>query len=420
MARRVRRPVPLYAPTASGVAMIDSMPGINQTNWQVFKQFVPAAPAASSTTKVGGQNVPIGILPIIAPFYIDSYNYVGNLDYVASDKNQFRFRLVGNNQRSIDNMATVPEFFSNNPVNSYVVSLSHLHDFSPTMFNEARFAYTRYYSDFPVGAFNFPGLDQFPNLTFTTDLNLQLGPDPNAPQSTSINTYTFNDNLSKIIGRHTLKFGYDVRRVIAPQFFVQRVRGDYGYTSLGRYLFDQVPDDIGERSFGASAFWGNLWSHYAYVNDDFRIRTNLTLNLGLRYEYVGVPAGNTTQSLNSVASVPGAIEFRAPTAQKANWAPRVGPGMESPGQRLADSARGLRNCVRSGLSESWHSVTAAAVLHYLRCGPEQQCVRLSGRRRVNCSVPVGDDFGRRRCARFDISFCARSKTSILDQLDDWC
>jgi hypothetical protein len=314
----------VYAPTASGVAMIDSMPGINQTNWQVFKQFVPAAPAASSTTKVGGQNVPIGILPIIAPFYIDSYNYVGNLDYVASDKNQFRFRLVGNNQRSIDNMATLPEFFSNNPVNSYVVSLSHLHDFSPTMFNEARFAYTRYFSDFPVGAFNYPGLDQFPNLTFTTDLNLQLGPDPNAPQSTSINTYTFNDNLSKIIGRHTLKFGYDVRRVIAPQFFVQRVRGDYGYTSLGRYLFDQVPDDIGERSFGASAFWGNLWSHYAYVNDDFRIRTNLTLNLGLRYEYVGVPAGNTTQSLNSVASVPGAIDFRAPSAQKANWAPRVG------------------------------------------------------------------------------------------------
>jgi hypothetical protein len=209
-------------------------------------------------------------------------------------------------------------------VNFYVVSLSNLHDFSPVMFNEARLSYTRYFSDFPVGDFAFPGLNQFPNLSFNTDLNLQLGPDPNAPQSTVINTYTFNDNLSRIIGRHTLKFGYDVRRVIAPQFFVQRVRGDYEYTTLGRNLFDQVPDDIGERSFGASAFWGNLWSHYAYANDDFRIRANLTLNLGLRYEYVGVPAGNTTQALNSVASVPGVIDFRAPTAQKTNWAPRVG------------------------------------------------------------------------------------------------
>jgi hypothetical protein len=314
----------IYAPTAAGAAMIDAMPGISQTNWQVFKQYVPAAPVASRTTNVGGVDIPIGILPIIAPFYINSYNYVGNLDYVATDKDQFRFRLVGNNQRSIDNMATLPAFFSNSPVNAYVVSLSYLHNFSPTLLNEARFAYSRYFSAYPVGNYSFPGLDQFPNLQFDTDLNLQLGPDPNAPQSTVINTYTLTDNLSKTVGRHTLKFGYDLRRVIAPQFFVQRVRGDYEYTTLDRYLFDQVPDDLGERSFGASAFWGNLWSHYAYANDDFRIRRNLTLNLGLRYEFVGVPAGNESQALNAAASVPGLIGFQTPTAQKTNWAPRLG------------------------------------------------------------------------------------------------
>ena len=338
----------VYAPTAQGVAMIDSMPGVSQTNWQIFKQYVPAAPTSSTTTKVAGQEIPIGILPIIAPFYIDSYNYVGNVDYVSSEKDQFRFRFVGNNQRSIDNMATLPAFFSNNPVNSYVASLSNLHNFSSTMFNEARLSYTRYFSDFPVGNFAFPGLDQFPNLAFTTDLNLQVGPDPNAPQSTVINTYTFNDNFSRVIGRHTLKFGYDVRRVIAPQFFVQRVRGDYQYTTLDRYLFDQVPNDVGERSFGASAFWGNLWSHYAYANDDFRIRPNLTLNLGLRYEYVGVPAGDTTQDLNSAASVPGVIEFRSPTAQKTNWAPRAG---------LAWSPRGSDSLtVRAGFGIAYDQV----------------------------------------------------------------
>lgn len=314
----------VYAPTADGFAAIDAMPGISQTNWGVFKQFVPAAPVASATTKVGGQDIPIGILPIIAPFYINSYDYVANVDYAASDKDQFRFRLVGNNQRSIDNTATLPAFFSNSPVNSYVVSLSNVHNFSPAIINEARFAYTRYFSDYPAGNTAFPGLDQFPNLSFNNDLNLQLGPDPNAPQSTSINTYTLNDNFTRIAGRHTVKLGYDVRHVIAPQFFVQRVRGDYEYTTLGQYLFDQVPDVLGERSFGASAYWGNLWSHYFFANDEFRVRSNLTLNLGLRYEYVGVPAGNATQSLNSVASVPGVIDFHTPTAQKTNWAPRVG------------------------------------------------------------------------------------------------
>jgi hypothetical protein len=314
----------VYAPTANGMAMIDQIPGISQTNWNVFKQYVPAAPTASDTTLVAGRAIPIGILPIVAPSYINSYNYLANLDYNQSSRDQWRYRFVGNNQRSIDSMATLPAFFSNSPANSYLTSLSELHTFSPTLINEARVAYTRYFADYPVGNFQFPGLNQFPNLAFTQDLNLQLGPDPNAPQSTAINTYTLNDNLTRIQGRHTLKFGYDLRRVVAPQFFVQRVRGDYEYTTLSRYLFDQVPNDVGERSFGASAYWGNLWSHYAYVNDDFKLRPNLTLNLGLRYEFVGVPAGNQTQALNSVASVPGVIDFHSPTAQKNNWAPRIG------------------------------------------------------------------------------------------------
>ena len=168
------------------------------------------------------------------------------------------------------------------------------------MFNEARLSYTRYFSDFPVGGFTFPGLNQFPNLAFNTDLNLQLGPDPNAPQSTVINTYTFNDNLSKIIGRHTLKFGYDVRRVIAPQFFVQRVRGDYQYTTFGRYLFDQVPDESANAASEPPHSGATCRRITLMRMTTFRIRPNLTLNLGLRYEYVGVPAGNTTQALNQL------------------------------------------------------------------------------------------------------------------------
>lgn len=314
----------ISGPTAGGLATLSSIPGISQTNFDIFKQYVPVAPVADGTTTVAGRPVAIGTLPIIAPFYINSYNYLANLDYNLTDKDQVRVRFVGNNQRSIDNAATLPAFFSGSPADSYVGSVSYFRSFTPTLLNEARVAYTRFFQDIPVGDFKFPGLDMFPNIAITTDLNLQIGPDPNAPQSTIINTYTLVDNMTRIWGRHTLKFGYDGRRVIAPQFFVQRVRGDYGYTTLERYLLDQVPDDIGERSFGASAFWGNLWSHYAYLNDDFKLRPNFTLNLGLRYEYVGVPSGSETQSLNSSASVPGLIDIRAPKAQKANWAPRIG------------------------------------------------------------------------------------------------
>jgi hypothetical protein len=326
-------------PTAAGLQMLDQIPGVSRTNLDVFKQYVPVASAATGFVSVGGRDIPTGPLEIVAPFFINDYNYLGSLDWNISDKDSLRFRFVGNNQRAIDNSATLPAFFANSPTNSYVTSVSYFRNFSPTLLNETRAAYTRYFNDTPVGGQSFPGLNQFPNLQITNELNLQIGPNPNGPQSTVINAYTLVDNMTKILGRHTLKFGYDGRRVIAPQFFVQRVRGDYNYTTLERYLLDLQPDDVGERSFGASAFWGNLWSHYAYFNDDFKVSKNFTLNLGIRWEYVGVPGGSKSQSLNSVASVPGVIEFREPKAQKTNWAPRFGFAW-SPGNSGTTSIRG--------------------------------------------------------------------------------
>ena len=78
---------------------------------------------------------------------------------------------------------------------------------------------------FQLEASHFSGLNQFPNLAFNTDFK-SSGARSNAPQSTVINTYTFNDNLRDGHSlAHAEVAGYNIRRVIAPQFFVQRVRG---------------------------------------------------------------------------------------------------------------------------------------------------------------------------------------------------
>ena len=316
-------------PTAAGYSMLDSLASsdsrMSRTNYDVFKQYVMAAPTATTTTSVAGRDIPVGTLPIVAPNYQNSYYYLGSVDYNISNKDQLRGRFIGGNVRAINNVANLPAFFTNQPSDSYLGAATWFHNFTPNTLNEARVAYSRFVQTVPSGSFAFPGLDAFPNLQIEQDLNLQLGPDPNSPQGTIINSYQVADNFSWTKGRHTFKFGYDGRRIIAPQSFVQRARGDYGYTNLERYLFDQVPDGSAqERSFGISDFWGNLWSHYLYANDDFKIRRNLTLNLGVRWEYVGNPAAAASQALNSGASVPGLIDFHSPTAQMKNWAPRIG------------------------------------------------------------------------------------------------
>jgi hypothetical protein len=60
------------------------------------------------------------------------------------------------------------------------------------------------------------------------------------------------------------------------------VRGDYEYSALNQYLNDFNPDDLSERSLSISPYYGNQVALYFYANDNWRVRPNLTVNLGLR------------------------------------------------------------------------------------------------------------------------------------------
>ena len=71
-------------------------------------------------------------------------------------------------------------------------------------------------------------------------------------------------------------------------------------------------------------YYGNQRIFYAFVQDDWRVRPNVTLNLGIGYSYQEIPLGANFQAANAVASVPGLLEFREPTEQTKNFAPKVG------------------------------------------------------------------------------------------------
>ena len=317
-------PVPVLAPTAAGYSTLNSLPGLSQTNLKILEQYVPAAPTASGNTVVNGSNIPIGILPISGAFYNNFYSVVGSVDYSPWEKDQIRGRIIYNKEDALDNLANLPEFWTTLPQRFYIATASDIHTFTPSLTNEFRVGFNRFSQFYTVGSQKFPGLDMFPNITFDNDLGLQLGPDPNAPQFTIQNNYELTDNVNWTKGNHTFRFGFTGMRYIAPQKFIQRQRGDYDYLNLEEYLTDQIPSDLQERGLGTTPYYGNSWATYLYGTDSWRIRHNLTLDLGLRWERTTVSQSEALQSINSIASVPGLIDFHAPTTANRNFAPRIG------------------------------------------------------------------------------------------------
>jgi hypothetical protein len=314
----------LTAPTEAGFAMLAAIPGLSATNLGVMRKYLPAAPNNDAgTINVAGRIIPVGNLTFPAPNFSKQNHAVTNFDYNQSAATQHRIRFSFTNVSQIDTDANLPAFFALRPNKQRLFSYTLLHNFSSNLINETRVAFRRTSLTIPVPDITFPGLDSFPNITLD-ELGVDIGPNLNAPQGNIENNYQVVNNVTYLAGSHAFKFGGDFRNVISPQRFVQRERGQYEYLHLEEFLFDLRPSEFGERNVGGNTYYGNQKILYAFAQDDYRLRPNLTLNLGVGYSFQSVPLGAKFQAVNSLASVPGLIEFREPKAQTKNFAPKVG------------------------------------------------------------------------------------------------
>jgi hypothetical protein len=361
----------VLAPTSAALQAISTDPHLSATNFGIFKKYVPVAPAGGkcipySTQKIAGEpfnaglynapanggcaagSIDTGAVSISAPAFQNFENFVQSVDYSISDRDQIRGRYLFNKLDQIDTVANLPAFYTIQPYRWHLATVGEYHTFTPTIVNEFRVGFNRYDNTTPAGSFNYPGLDAFPNLVFN-DLGggLNVGPDKNAPQFTIQNFYQGVDNLSWNRGAHDLKFGVEWREYISPQNFTQRQRGDYEYNSTQLFLEDFSPDFFGERSSGSNIYYGNQQAVYWYANDTWKVTRNLSVDLGVRYEYTTLPISESQQSLNSLSNTPSVtvfavnqpLLFNKPQVPKNNWAPRVGFAY-SPGTSGTTSIRG--------------------------------------------------------------------------------
>ena len=188
------------------------------------------------------------------------------------------------------------------PIHDRLFVVSETHVFSPRLVNDFRFGLVHIDNSAinvnPVTVAD-AGIDRptsnltssIYKFTFATS-GFQFGPTPQANQSQTQNNYNFVENLSWVKGAHTLTFGGQYIRVSLNKQFPQVFNGQLFFTntSATETDFANFVGGTPEFSFGGGGVYNHQYrqnNSAVFAQDDWKATANLTLNLGLRTEFLG-------------------------------------------------------------------------------------------------------------------------------------
>jgi hypothetical protein len=308
------------APTAAGLSTLQSMAADSAVS-AALADF-PVAPSNNAgTLQVNGTAIPVGSLAIISPNFQREHDVQFNLDYTRGH-HQFGERFTFNQEKFIlPGSIPLPVWNQDYPINNRKLALTDTWTASNNVVNDLRLQYSYYF----LGLLDHctPGVTCQPDITLG-DLYSGNTTGVADNQHQKQNSYQLKDTLSWVRGRHTFKFGGEYNHFIYPQFFLPRSVGDYAYGTTSDFINDAVPGVRALRDAGSGYFLGTDSLMAGFAQDDFKVSSRLTLNLGLRYEYWTNPVGDKQWALNAISNVPGVINFAPPNTDKNNFAPRVG------------------------------------------------------------------------------------------------
>ena len=292
--------VPISSPTQEGRALLATIPGADSRTLALLNQYIPLPNSgATRTTPVSGVNIPFADYIATLPNSSTSNQAIVRVDRNLSSSDNVFGRYIYNKFESVG--ASNPPGFANDsvfPTHNVVGTWNRV--LSSAMVNELHVSNGRTGGLFPAGSTNPAGNSALPTLNVTSFF--QIGLAVNIPQDRKEQVWQFTDSLSYLRGNHGFKIGADVRRVHLTSFVPFDFRGTYSYQTLAQFVLNTP--------FTVTQAYGDPEPNFKYfetaffAQDDWKVRSNVTLNLGFRYERTGAAQGfysNVKTDNNNVA-----------------------------------------------------------------------------------------------------------------------
>lgn len=312
----------------------------------------PIGAAIAALYPLPNRNV-AGANYVSSPSQFDNQNHFDvRLDHTLSSRDNLFFRYSFVDDKFFDpfggaGFSSLPNYGLNIPSRAQNTTLAETHTFTPSLINEVRIGFNRvsngdYQQNQGVSINHMVGLPELSTNPRDWGLSLisvngfsPLGDEYTSPEHGTTNTYQIGDNATWSRGRHLVKFGFDSRILQQNAYRDVQSRGFIDFTGLliGNALEELL---LGAPTESGGATMNNpehlrTHSYNFFVNDTWRVRPNLTLTLGLRYEYnsPGVDAANRAAVYNPATGTLAAVGMNGfpragYNADFNNFAPQIG------------------------------------------------------------------------------------------------
>ncbi|HEU4710409.1 MAG TPA: TonB-dependent receptor [Pyrinomonadaceae bacterium] len=258
-------------------------------------QLLPLIPLATSVDIVNG--VPVGRFAGSDTAPVDIDQFTGDVNHTIGANDRIHgYYAFQRDKRGEPNLQgnTMPGWGDTRQSRRQIFTLNETHIFGPNLTNEARLGFNRINITFTPNAQLNPadfgiinGVNDdigLPQMSIT-GFNFNLGGPAGFPQGRADMTVVLSDTVSYLRGNHSFKFGGEARRFYNNNFTLDT--GTFTFPNVNSFITGNgngFSVTLGDRS---SAIIQNAFGFY--VQDNYKLRPNLTVELGLRYDWNMTP-----------------------------------------------------------------------------------------------------------------------------------